>query len=84
MKTVKTTAQRTWLPAPDLDIDPKSAADAYAELSKRGYDVPGIFRYACAARSWTEKDSAQRQLWKAVEAMCNAVLKPKEVDSAAG
>jgi len=51
-----------------IDIKPVSARHCIDELTKRGYDSAAIYRYACAARSWCEKDSAERKVWKEVEA----------------
>lgn len=45
-----------------------SAAEALAELRRRGYDDSAALSYAAAARSWTLPDSPERDVWRAVEA----------------
>lgn len=45
-----------------------SAAEALAELRRRGYDDASALSYAAAARSWTQPDSPERAVWRAVEA----------------
>lgn len=50
-----------------IDLKVTSAKQAIATLKERGYDDGAIYRYACAARSWSAKDSAELKIWREVE-----------------
>ena len=77
MKTMKSTARRIVVDPPDFDIKPSSAQDAYDTMLKRGYDVPGIIRYARAAKSWCEKGTEIHTIWKDLEIMCTSPSETK-------
>jgi hypothetical protein len=55
----------------ELDVEAKDGKAAFAELTKRGYDKAACFRYARAARSWTEKGSSEWNVWLEVEALAS-------------
>lgn len=56
----------------DILMVPHDSKTAIATLEKRGYDTAAIYRYACAARSWSKKDSEQWKIWKEVEKLTSA------------
>lgn len=51
----------------DLLFVPKDAKSAIDKLVGLGYDTAAIYRYACAARSWTKRDSDEWKVWREVE-----------------
>ena len=57
---------------PYTPIAPTSAEEVLAELAHRGYDDTAALSYASAARSWTEAETPERAVWKAVEAALKA------------
>lgn len=56
----------------ELIADPKNAQSAIDTLTKRGYDTAAVYRFACAARSWSTKDSEQWKIWREVEKLTAA------------
>jgi len=56
-----------------VDVIPTSCDEAFAELTRRGYDLMAINRYAKAAKSWLVKDSPEWNVWKQVEVKTTSV-----------
>jgi hypothetical protein len=63
----------------EVDVKPTSCEEILKTLKERGYNDLAIYSYACAARSWCEKETTPWKIWKEVEASFASLVPAKPV-----